>query len=263
MWMIFEKILGNTEKLRKEVKTKGFWITVVIVTIAGTAYAYGQIHAESLYQIPFAIIIMATLPGIAALGFSVDFAVMFIKFHRFFQRKIRKNHVTYYTKKQFSVEPRTRNLILTNVLYSFGLIFFILRSVGIERITNGNIMVLIIGSFFLSLIFASGLNIAIYLMRKQGIMFENTKDGSRINLGSQFNDRIIIFVAPLQIASFLYVIFTEIDLLGFFISLGISLGFCLGSSAFSFYFLKKIHAEKLMTKFTQRLLKNNLVTFET
>lgn len=107
----------------------------------------------------------------------------------------------------------------------------------------------------LSLLIGSGFTISFLLIKRIGFMMNNSKDGSRINFGSEMERLLVSVFAPLQILFFLNRIMAETSQIQFFATilvLGIT---CIGSSFFSFYIIKRHHQERLTQNLREQLMK--------
>ena len=256
------------EKIKKELKSKEFWLSVAIATPMGIGFYFKDYNPLSvLLTLPLAILVLITLPLMAAIAWSVDISVLFVRLHKKYhitRAKIFKtnNDASYTIRKEFEKDTSQKNFIFFNTWYSLGITLLILQRIGIDKLQQLDIIAIMMPLVLLSIIIISALNISVYLMKKRAITFENS-DGTRVNLGTQLGNMINSFISPIQIISFSYVIVQSTAVNAFVAILILSLIICLSSSWFSFYLIKRKQISKLMEKFAQKLSKNNLVTFET
>lgn len=253
-------------KIKKELKSKEFWLSVSIsISMVIGLYFKDQSPLSILLALPLVMLILSALPLIAAVSFSVDIAVLFVKLHKKYHKiysiilKI-NNKPTYTIRKEFEKDTSQKNFIFFNTWYSLGIIFLVLDTFGIDKMQQPAIVfVVMLGLILPSIIISSALNISIYLMKKRSIMFENN-DGTRMSLGSQLGNMVNSFMSPIQIISISYVFTQSISGISFIVSLVLSLIICLSASWFSFYFLKRKQITKLMDKFAQKLQDHQIIS---
>lgn len=246
-------------KIKKELKSKEFWLSVFIATLMVVSFYFkDQNPLFILFALPFVVLMLSALPLIGAVSFSVNIAVLFVKLHKkshkLYSRILKINHEpTYSIRREFEKDTSQKNFIFFNTWYSLGLILFFLQTIGIDKIQHSDIVLVVMLSLISpSIIISSALNISIYLMKKRSIMFENN-DGTRMNLGSQLGNMINSFMSPIQIISISYVFTQSSSGISFMATLLLSLIICLLGSWFSFYFLKRKQMTKLMDEFAQKL----------
>lgn len=241
-------------KLKTEIKTATFWIALAfgIVTAAGIVLANSNPKFVFL-QLPFAIIVVSILPGVAGVAFSVPLAsiVLWLDNNIFNFRK--KNKIRYFTNEQFKEKGSYLNYTKYNLWYTIGIIFFILRTTpNIFTTAEPNLPGLTIITSFLAIIFGSGINLAISLIKMKSIFCENKQDGSIINFGSLYRTKLNFSLGFLQIIYFIYAASHEANFVAFLISLGISMMIFFASSLFSYHFLQKHHIQRLLNQFDKK-----------
>lgn len=240
--------------VRKTLKSKFFWITLVLAILMAVGTVNGQQNSELWYlQIPFAVMIISSIPAMSAHVLSIRFGLGFIWIHRNLLNFTSRNNISYYSKNVYSDNQSNRNFALYNLWYASGITFLLLRFSGIDLSNLVQLSILTIGGVLFSIVFASGINFAIFLIKRKAIFFENKKDGSVINLGSDLRRIINYSLGPLQIIFFIYTIIVESDILFFAISLGIVLLICGGGSVTSYLILKKHYINKIYDKFDNKL----------
>ena len=216
--------------------------------------AYGQQNSELWYlQIPLAAMIISSIPAMSAQALSIRFGLGFIWIHKNLLNFANQNNISYYINNAYSDNQSYRNFALYNLWYASGITFLLLRFSGIDLSNMAQLSILTIGGVLFSIVFASGINFAIFLIKKKAIFFENKKDGSVINLGSDLRRIINYSLGPLQIIFFIYTIIVESDILFFAISMGIALLLCGGGSVTSYLILKKHYINKIYDKFDNKL----------
>lgn len=240
-------------KIKKEITSKTFWIAVAFASLTAVGSTMGQSNPQFLYlEIPFAVIVMATLPGVAGLVMSVRISSIMLWLDKNTSRIWSKPRIQYFQNKQFQEKESYRNFALYNLWYTVGVTFLILRTLGISKTNEQNILSLIVAITFLTLIFGSGINLAIFLTKKMSIFRENREDGSIINLGNSYRGKINSVLALPQIVLFIYALRKESDFYPLLVTLGTSMLICFVSSLTSYYTLKKYYIQKLVDRFVRK-----------
>lgn len=207
-----------------------------------------------ILQLPFGILIAGAMPGAVAIKFSVPFAVKFTKLHM----KIHKKSYSYSWNTHDALDLRTWKFALRNTAYSFAIMYNIVSWTGIENdiFTNGAKLLLLAPIAFFSLFGAIITHVSIFLLTKSKLMYEDSGDGSKVNLGRDLLAKLDWAMSPIALISFGYGIWKNINE-QFTLSLIFSIIFIfiilMYSSFFSFYFLKKVHLDKLMKNLKEKL----------
>lgn len=154
--------------------------------------------------------------------------------------------------------PSTLRFALSTTAYSFAITYNIAYWTGIEDaiFTTGAKLGLFVLIGFFSLFGAIITHVAIFLLTKSGLMCEDPSDGTKMNLGKNMLSKFDWAISPFVLISLGYSILKNIDELVTFSILGSIFGIFvvnLYASFFSFYFLKKVHLDKLMKRLQERL----------
>ena len=244
----------SIERLRKEVRTKFFWATIALATVTTIGNVYGHYNPTFVYlQIPFAVLIMGTLPVVASAVLSVRFGLFFVWMHKNILNLRNKDKITYVVDERYSENELYTNFVGYNVWYSVGITFLLIKYSGISTNNTLQLLSFTAAAVFLGIILASGINFAVFLIKKRSIFVENKKDGSRINLGNDIRRLINFSLAPLQGIFLIYALVIENNIIPFLITLGFTLLICFVSSLASYFILKKRHIDKLSTRFVEKL----------
>lgn len=244
----------NVEIWQRELRTKNFWIIMAISLPIAIGSVYGQTNSNYSYlQIPMAVMVMGTIPAMASTVLSVRIALIMIWIHKNGINFQNKKDVTYLTDEKYVEKKSYMNYAINNIWYSIGITFIILRIFGGETLDQQQLTVITMLSIFLGIIFASGINFAIFLIKNKAIYCENKKDGSRVNVGNDLKRIINFGLAPIQIIFFTYAIIMENNYISFFITLGITSLICFIASLTSYFLLKKHYMNRLYLKFDDKL----------
>jgi hypothetical protein len=258
-------LINILEKIKKELKSKEFWVAVAIAIPASMEFYFRDNPLLSfILLLPYGILILASLPLMAAVSFSVDIAVLFVRLHKKYHKiraKLFKtaNETSYSIREGFEKETTPKNFIFFNTWYCIGTTLLILQQIGIDKQRPDIIVVIMIPLIILSIIFISAINISIYLIKKRTIMFEDS-DGTRVNLGSQLGNMINSAISATQVISFSYALVQSTAVNAFIGILILSLIICTLSSWFSFVMLKRKQIPKLMEKFAQKLHDHRIIS---
>lgn len=217
-----------------------------------------QLRLEFL-EIPYVMVALGFLPGVAVLGLSVKFASAFLKFHKYFLKSNRwpwnKNKQFHYNQiTEYADEPKLKRLALFTMLRVFAITYnifalteFLNPAIGQPEIR----FVLIIGDSFLALMIAPFIDVSIKLLRVSGIIFEEKKEGYRLHMGKELESRLDQIIGVSGIISFAYLFIKSTDLHGIGLTLAI-ITCSLPSLAVSYYFIEKKHLKKMQ----RQLLRN-------
>jgi len=232
-------------------RTKAFWVIfpVGILFMIGTI-----IPAYQILQLPFGILIVGAMPGLFAIKFSIPFSVRFAKIHM----KWHKKSHTYNWNELNTKDPSTWKFAIRTSAYSFAIIYNIVSWSRIEEVIfiNVNKLILITPIAVFSLLGAIIIHVSIFLLTKSGLMYENIEDGTRMSLGRDLLTRLDWAIGPMALISLGYSVWKNIYepfTLSFIFSLIFIFVIILYSSFFSFYFLKKVHLDKLMKTMREKL----------
>lgn len=240
--------------IRKTLRSKFFWVSTTISITLSLMTVYGQQNPEFWYlSIPLGLLVIGVIPAISAHVLSVRTALFLIYTHRNLVNFSNRNNISYILKESQFESPSYRNFALYNLWYASGITFLLLRFSDIELSNINQLVPLTMSGVLLSIVFASGLNFAIFLIQKKRVFFENKKDGSLINLGSDLRRIINYGLGPLQIIFFVYLVVMESDILLFAIAIGVALLFCGCGSITSYFILKKHYVNRIYEKFDKRL----------
>jgi hypothetical protein len=192
------------EAIKKELKSKWFWISIASATPLVLSHFFKELQ---FLQGIYGVLIFAIIPGVAATSFSPELAAKFVKFHmRFYGKKGTYTRLLNDDLK-FSIWKSSGRTIL----FLFAIIYTVLDWSGasefILRNLNGSVAILALG--IMALILASIIEVSIYLLKRYGQIFENKKDGTKINLGNELH-RVFEFIAsPIALISFTRTILTK------------------------------------------------------
>jgi len=203
-------------------------------------------------QIPFAVMVLSTSPGIAGMVLSVRIGSIMLWLDKNLFHILMRDKIRYFRDERFHGNESYRNFALYNLWYTTGITFLVLRSLDITKTSEQNLIGLTISLALLAIIFGSGVNLAIFLIKKAAVFCQNDEDGSKINLGNWYRSRINSALAPAQIAFFIYTFIKETNFYPFLIALAVSMLVCFVTSLTSYYILKKHYIQKLINKFNER-----------
>jgi len=249
--------LKSIERLRKEVKTKFFWAAWGFAgLITGITYIGWSNPGLWYFQAPFAVMILGTLPAMAGTALSVRIASIMLWTDKYIFHIFSRDKIRYSKGEQSSESISYRKFAAYNLWYTFGLIFLILRSLDIAKTSEQSLVSITMSFALLALIFGSGINLAIFLMRKRTVFCENIEDSSKVNLSSSYRGRINAALGPIQIIFFVYTFSKETNFYPLFIILGWTVLFFFVSSLTSYFILKRHHhIDKLAKRFEDKNIK--------
>lgn len=190
---------------------------------------------------------------VAVMAYSPEFAAKFVRVHKRFYGK--KGTYTRLPNNDlvFSIWKSS----LRTVLFLFAIIYTVLDWSGTSELILGKSagVPVILGLGILALIVASIIEVSIYILKRYGQIFENEKDGTKINLGNELHRRLEFIVSPIALISFTRVILTKSFNVEFVVIMILTLvAISFYSTTISFLLLRrKKMPEKLMAKL-ERLL---------
>lgn len=247
------KLNIKLEAIKKELKSKVFWISVAFAIPISLSYYFKELQ---FLQVIFGALVLTTLPGIAATAFSPEFAAKFVKFHM----KWHKKKGTYTRLPNNLLGFSIWKSSLRTMGYLFAIIYTVLDWSGTSELILGNPSksFAILGLGILALIAGSIIEVSIYLLKRYGQMFENTKDGTKINLGHELHHILEFIVSPIALISFTRVVLTKSFNVEFIVIMILTLAaVSFYSTTISFLFLRrKKMLDKLMAKLERLLVQN-------
>lgn len=190
--------------IKKELRSKVFWLSIAFAV----PFILSQFFKELQFlQGIYGALILAIIPGVAATSFSPELAAKFVKFHM--KRYEKKGTYTRLPNDLlgFSIWKSSGRTIL----FLFAIIYTVLDWSGasefILRNPSGSLAILALG--IMALILASIIEVSIYLLKRYGQIFENKKDGTKINLGNELHRVFEFIVSPIALISFTRTILTK------------------------------------------------------
>lgn len=242
------KLLLNKEK--RLLKTKTFWFVAVL----GVLFFIGLIPTYFYLRYPLAFVVFFTIPCGLAVAYSPALAARFVSFHK----KWYKGRYTYSYNQATTKLPSIWKYAIRTTAYQFAIVYTVMSYTGIEEkfYQSNNFFPIIISISILALFCANIIHVAIYLLKRARIMYEDKEDGSKINLGRELAGKLDWAISPIILISFIHSIiiksgnpyFIIIDILTV-------LFLTIIASAVSFFFLKNIHLDKLIIKLSEKLKK--------
>lgn len=240
--------------IKKELKSKIFWLSVAFAILVSLSYYFKELQ---FVQAIFGMLILSTIPIVAATSFSPEFAAKFVKIH---MKRYKKKGT--YTRLPNDLGFSIWKSSGRTILYLFAIIYTVLDWSGTSELILGNPSksLAILGLGIMALIAASIIEVSIYILKRYGQIFENEKDGTKINLGNELHHRLEFIVSPIALISFTRVILTKSFNVEFVVIMILTLvAVSFYSTTISFLLLRrKKMLDKLMAKL-ERLLeqKNN------
>lgn len=238
------------EAIKKELRSKRFWISVAFAIPISLSYYFKELQ---FVQAIYGALILSTIPMVAVMAYSPEFAAKFVRVHKRFYGK--KGTYTRLPNNDlgFSIWKSS----LRTVLFLFAIIYTVLDWSGTSELILGKLagVLVILALSILALIAASIIEVSIHLLKRYGQIFENRKDGTRINLGNELHHRLEFIVSPIALIFFTRVILTKSFNIQFVVIMILTLvSVSFYSTTISFLLLRrKKMLEKLMAKM-ERLL---------
>lgn len=242
----------SKKEFKEIIRMKEFWAIVVIAIL----FMIGSVMPEySLLQLPFGLVAAGAIPGVFAIRFSVPLAVKFVRMHKRWNKFRHKN----YSYELIATDKENKSTIkfaLLTTAYSFAIIYNVLSWTGIEEtiFKTSRMIPVFAGIGVLSLFGAITTHVAIFLLKKIRFMYQDPSDCSKINLGREMETKLGWAISPIILISLIHSISTKSSDL--FFSYGVVFGIfiiTLYSSFFSFYFLKRVHLEKILERLRKQL----------
>ncbi|MDE1812530.1 MAG: hypothetical protein KGH85_06665 [Thaumarchaeota archaeon] len=232
------------EAIKKELKSKVFWISVAFAIPVSFSYYFKELQ---FLQAIFGMMIVSIIPIMAATSFSPEFASKFVKFHmRIYGKK------GTYTRLPNDLKFSIWKSSLRTVGYLFAIIYTVLDWSGTSELilSNPSKSFAMLGLGIMALIAASIIEVSIYLLKRYGQMFEHRKDGTKINLGNELHRILEFIVSPIALISFTRVVLTKSFNVEFIVIMIFTLiGVSFYSTTISFMLLRrKKMLDKLMAK---------------
>jgi len=208
----------------------------------------------SYLTIPFYVMFLAVLSAFVALALSPIFAINYVLIHKKIIILGKKSNTHYYIDKSFGKKESLHNFVVFNVWYSIGVTFMLLRFFAGDNLSEVELSAALIVLVSLALIFASGVNIAVYLIQKTGVFFQNKQDGSTTNLGNDLRRIINWALGPMQIIFFIVTISSVLDLGRFLQVLLVALIICFLTSIVSYLIIKrKGGGKRMLDRFSTKI----------
>lgn len=239
----------NIVKIKRYLKTKAFWFSVVIAISSAIGQTYPPLQ---FLIIPHAMTMLALIPiGVAILS-SSNFAEKFVRLHKWWHR----NNGSYsYATIEVKMQPVWKSALKTTA-YSFAIIYNILLWTGtLDTILNNpNKLPVMVVIFMPSLFAALVIHLSIYLLTKSGLMFEDKEDGSRINLGREMTSKLDWAISPILLVSLIYSVVTKPQTMPYVLMMMLVLFmFCYYAAFIGLYILKKYRINQLSIDVKRRL----------
>ena len=238
--------LWKNSKLRKEIRTKFFWLSLGFAALIAIPSVIGMNDPQYAYmQIPFAILMASVLPAVGASALYLKFGKIIAKLHRFSHYPFIKKE-SYFLKLAEGRDTSALRFSLINSLYSIGIAFAFLKGFGIMALNDQATVIRIV-----MILISLGLNMSIYIIKRLGVFFKS--DGGEVNLASDLEKRLAFISSPIQLSFFLYSFRFEGDFISFMIALGVSLVICFSTSLFSIKIVKKHYINKMQSEFIKKI----------
>lgn len=214
---------------------------------------------------PFVFLFVGLLPGLAALGWSRDMAILFFHSHRFqhlflpnlWRQRKKENYQYLISSRHAESKPSIRKPVFLTLVNVFGMIYLTLslthEILPNNSITNSSFLSIFLLSF-ISLIVASGLNVAAWLLKMNGYMFQNNAEGERVNLGNVFLERLAGFFGISVVVNFAYDIYKNSDFDALAAAIFVIILYT-PSLIISYKILEKKHLQRLRKELDKKLEK--------
>lgn len=189
--------------VKKELKSKTFWIAVAIAIPLPFSLVFKELQ---FVQDFYGMFMFSAIPLAAVVSYSHKFASWFVGFHKRFYGKTGQ-----YSKLPQDLKFSILKSSSRTVIYIFAIVYTVLDWSGanefVFRNPTGLIAIMLIA--FMAIIPASIMEISPYLLKRYGLMFENGKDGTKINLGGELQRRLEFIISPIALISFAHAIFIK------------------------------------------------------
>ena len=251
MFLNKEKIKLFLKKEKELLKLKETWFIAGL----GVLFVIGWAIPTYFYlQFPLAFAFFFTIPGGFAIAYSPALAARFVSLHK----KLYKGRYVYSYNQSTTKIPSIWKYAIRTAAYQFAIIYTIISYTGIdEKFYQPHSFVTIITIFSIPALFCANIiHVAIYLLRRANVMYEDKEDGSRINLGRELAGKFDWAISPFILISFAQSIITKSGN-PYYVAGGILTVLLLTviASAVSFFFLKNVHLDKLIIKLAKKLEK--------
>lgn len=189
--------------IKKELKTKTFWIAVAIAIPLPFSLIFKELQFVQGF---YGMFVFAAIPLAAVASYSPKFASWFVGFHKRFYGK----------NGQYSKIPQDLKFSILKsssrtVIYIFAIVYTVLDWSGanefVFRNPAGLIAIMLLA--FMAIIPASIIEISPYLLKRYGLMFENRKDGTKTNLGNELQRKLESVISPIALISFTHTVLTK------------------------------------------------------
>lgn len=233
------------EAIKKELRSKRFWISLALAIPVSLSYYFKELQ---FLQAILGVMILSTIPMVAAMSYSPEFAAKFVIFHkRFYEKK------GTYTRLPNDLGFSIWKSSLRTILYLFAIVYTVLDWSGTSEFILGKPTgsVALLGLGMMALIAAPIIEVAIHLLKRYGQIFENKKDGTRINLGNELHRMLELVISPIALISFTHMILTKsfnVEFILIMISTLVMVSFY--STTISFLLLRR---RKMLDKLTAKL----------
>lgn len=99
------------DRLKKKIRTKTFWISIALGISLTVPVVYGYQNPEyKVFSIPFALLMLITLPALGAEVISVRFGIIFAKSFRLISNLFnREKVITYAILSEFERQTSIKN----------------------------------------------------------------------------------------------------------------------------------------------------------
>lgn len=228
-------------KIPRFLKMKSFWFLVGIMMMAVIGQNYTPLQ---LLIIPGALAMLALISTVVIIASSSSFIEKFVRLHKWRNR----NNGSYSYSTIEVKTPSIWKFTLRTTWYSLAIIYNILAwTGGLDAMLNNlNKTPAMIGVFMPALFAALIINASTYLLTKSGLMFEDKRDGSKINLGREMTAKLDWAISPVLLLSLIYVIVTKLQAMLFVLTMMSDLAvFCFYAAFVGFYLLKKIQTKSI------------------
>lgn len=189
--------------VKKGLKSKIFWLSLAFASPISLSYIFKELQ---FVQAIYGALILSTLPMIAATAYSPEFAAKFVKLHKRFCGK-NGTYTRFPNDLRFSIWKSS----LRTVVCLFAIIYTVLDLSGTSELILGNPSksLAILGLGIIALMVAPIIEVSIYLLKRYGQVFENRKDGTKINLGNELHRKLEYILSPIALISFTHMILTK------------------------------------------------------